>query len=30
MKPDWKQVRDDKDIVYEKWDGIAKITINRP
>ena len=30
MKPEWKKVRDDKDIVYEKWDGIAKITINRP
>ena len=30
MKPEWKKVRDDKDIVYEKWNGIAKITINRP
>ncbi|HET9038482.1 MAG TPA: enoyl-CoA hydratase-related protein, partial [Myxococcaceae bacterium] len=30
MKPEWKKVRDDKDIVYEKWNGIAKVTINRP
>ncbi len=30
MKAHWKKVRDDKDVVYEKWDGIAKITINRP
>ena len=30
MKPEWKKVRDDQDIVYEKWNGIAKITINRP
>ena len=29
-KPEWKKVRDDKDIVYEKWNGIAKVTINRP
>jgi naphthoate synthase len=30
MKPEWEKVRDDQDIVYEKWNGIAKVTINRP
>src|SRR5258708_39256557 len=30
MKPEWKQVRAFDDIVYEKWDGIARVTINRP
>jgi naphthoate synthase len=30
MKASWKQVREYKDIRYEKWQGIAKVTINRP
>jgi naphthoate synthase len=30
MKPKWKKVGQHKDISYEKWQGIAKITINRP
>ena len=30
MKPEWKKVREFEDIRYEKWNGIAKITINRP
>ncbi|MEX0323038.1 MAG: 1,4-dihydroxy-2-naphthoyl-CoA synthase [Puniceicoccaceae bacterium] len=27
---DWKSVKDYSDIIYEKWNGIAKVTINRP
>ena len=30
MKASWKSVREYKDIRFEKWKGIAKITINRP
>ena len=30
MKRDWKQIRDFKEILFEEYNGIAKITINRP
>src|SRR5882724_7203452 len=30
MKPEWKKVKAFEDIRYEKWEGIAKVTIARP
>ncbi len=30
MKAEWKEVKPFEDIIYEKWNGIAKVTINRP
>lgn len=30
MAPEWKIVKEYQDIIYEKADGMAKITINRP
>ena len=29
-KPTWQETRKFQDIKYHKWQGIAKITINRP
>ena len=30
MKAEWKEFKTYSDIRYEKWNGIAKVTINRP
>lgn len=30
QSPSWEVVRTFEDIIYEKWNGIAKVTINRP
>ncbi len=30
MKADWKEVKAYEDILYHKWNGIAKVTVNRP
>ena len=30
MKAKWKKVGEHQDIRYEKWQGLAKVTINRP
>lgn len=30
MKIEWQTVKNYQDILYQKWDGIAKISINRP
>lgn len=30
MKAEWKSAKSYSDILYEKWNGIAKVTINRP
>ena len=30
MQPQWQTVKNYQDIIYQKWQGIAKITINRP
>lgn len=30
MNVQWQQVKQYEDIIYQKWQGIAKVTINRP
>ena len=30
MNVQWQSVKEYEDILYYKWDGIAKIVINRP
>ena len=30
MKAEWKSAKSYSDILYEKWNGIAKVTLNRP
>ena len=29
-KREWKKIRDFEDLIFEEYNGIAKITINRP
>src|SRR5699024_10104767 len=30
MAVQWEKIKDDEEIIYEKYNGIAKVTINRP